>query len=100
MCLMRRGLVFLACLLCPALSFSQHPKPNFSRATAYHFSYFQVPGRPLRPRPASTTLSPLPGPTASWPDSQGDLCAQHPDKSPRLTSVRFIPDSCASMQPE
>ena len=44
MCLMRRSLVFLACLLCPALSFSQHPKPNFSRATAYHFSYFQVPG--------------------------------------------------------
>jgi hypothetical protein len=47
MFLMRRGLVFLAFLLCPALSFSQHPKPNFSRATAYHFSYFQVPGAAL-----------------------------------------------------
>jgi hypothetical protein len=47
MCLMRRGLVFLACLLCPALSISQQLKPNFSRLTAYHFVYFQVPGANL-----------------------------------------------------
>lgn len=47
MSLMRRGLVFLACLLCPALSISQQFKPNFSRLTAYHFLYFQVPGAAL-----------------------------------------------------
>jgi hypothetical protein len=44
---MRRGFVFLAFLLCPALSISQHAKPNFSRLTAYHFLYFQVPGATL-----------------------------------------------------
>jgi hypothetical protein len=44
---MRRGFVFLACLLCPALSFGQHPKPNFNRAFAYRFYYFQVPGANL-----------------------------------------------------
>jgi hypothetical protein len=43
----RRGLVFLACLLCPAVSFGQHTKPNFSRLTAYHFLYFQVSGANL-----------------------------------------------------
>lgn len=47
MSLMRRGLVVLACLLCPALSISQQFKPNFSRLTAYHFLYFQVPGAAL-----------------------------------------------------
>ena len=47
MLLMRRSLVFLACLLCPTLCFSQPPKPNFNRVTAYHFSYFQVPGANL-----------------------------------------------------
>jgi hypothetical protein len=47
MSLMRRGLVYLACLLCPGLSFSQHTKPNFGRLTAYHFLYFQVSGANL-----------------------------------------------------
>ena len=47
MLLMRRSLVFLACLLCPALSLGQHSKPNFSRLTAYRFLYFQVPGAAL-----------------------------------------------------
>jgi hypothetical protein len=47
MYLMRRSLVFLACLLCPALSISQQVNPNFSRLTAYHFLYFQVPGADL-----------------------------------------------------
>jgi hypothetical protein len=44
---MHRGLVFLACLLCPALSISQQLKSNFTRLTAYHLLYFQVPGANL-----------------------------------------------------
>jgi hypothetical protein len=40
----RCGLISLACLLCPALCLSQHPKPNFNRSNTYHFVSFQVPG--------------------------------------------------------
>jgi len=40
----RCGLVSLAFLPWPGLSFSQQPKPNFKCLHAYHFLYFQVSG--------------------------------------------------------